>query len=110
MALAMGMHVRCGIEDTLIDQHGNRFTSVQQIQQIVRIAKELGREIANGKNPWRWVIPARGRLAYAIPISPSTSSTSISALATIRWNCLTDWAPTSSATICAPISSGMPES
>ncbi|MBP0632188.1 MULTISPECIES: 3-keto-5-aminohexanoate cleavage protein [unclassified Cupriavidus] len=49
MALAMGMHVRCGIEDTLIDQHGNRFTSVQQIQQTVRIARELGREIADGK-------------------------------------------------------------
>lgn len=49
MALAMGMHVRCGIEDTLIDQHGKRFTSVQQVQQLVRIAKELGREIADGK-------------------------------------------------------------
>ncbi|MFG5861218.1 beta-keto acid cleavage family enzyme [Metapseudomonas sp. CR1201] len=49
MALAMGLHPRVGIEDTIIDQHGKRFTSVQQIQQTVRIAHELGREIASGK-------------------------------------------------------------
>lgn len=49
MALAMGMHPRVGIEDTIIDQKGNRFSSVQQIQQTVRIAHELGREIASGK-------------------------------------------------------------
>jgi uncharacterized protein (DUF849 family) len=49
MALAMGLHPRVGIEDTIIDQHGKRFTSVQQIQQTVRIAHELGREIASGQ-------------------------------------------------------------
>ena len=49
MALAMGLHPRCGNEDTIIDQHGNRFGSVAQIKQTVRVAKELGREIANGK-------------------------------------------------------------
>src|SRR5215471_1771258 len=49
MALAMGLHPRCGIEDTIIDQHGNRMTSVQQIEQCVRVAHELGREIASGK-------------------------------------------------------------
>jgi len=49
MALAMGLHPRCGIEDTIIDQHGKRFSSVQQIQQTVRVAHELGREIASGK-------------------------------------------------------------
>ncbi|MDH4556604.1 3-keto-5-aminohexanoate cleavage protein [Pseudomonas sp. BN417] len=49
MALAMGLHPRVGIEDTIIDQHGKRFTSAQQIQQTVRIAHELGREIASGK-------------------------------------------------------------
>ncbi len=49
MALAMGLHARVGTEDTIIDQHGKRFTSVQQIQQTVRIAHELGREIATGK-------------------------------------------------------------
>jgi len=49
MAMSMGLHPRLGIEDTIIDQHGKRFSSVQQIQQTVRIAHELGREIANGK-------------------------------------------------------------
>ena len=49
MAMAMGLHPRCGIEDTIIDQHGNRMTSVQQIKQCVRVAHELGREIASGK-------------------------------------------------------------
>jgi hypothetical protein len=49
MAMSMGLHPRCGIEDTLIDQHGKRFTSVQQIEQCVRVARELGREIATGK-------------------------------------------------------------
>ncbi|MDR3429406.1 3-keto-5-aminohexanoate cleavage protein [Silvimonas sp.] len=49
MAMAMGLHPRCGIEDTIIDQHGKRMSSVQQIQQCVRVAHELGREVANGK-------------------------------------------------------------
>jgi uncharacterized protein (DUF849 family) len=49
MAMCLGMHVRCGIEDTLYDQHGEKMTSVQQIEQLVRIAKELGREVATAK-------------------------------------------------------------
>ncbi len=49
MAMAMGLHPRCGNEDTIIDQHGQRMTSVQQVQQCVRIAHELGREVANGQ-------------------------------------------------------------
>jgi uncharacterized protein (DUF849 family) len=48
MAMAMGLHTRCGIEDTLWGRKGERMTSVQQIRQLVRIAKELGREVANG--------------------------------------------------------------
>jgi uncharacterized protein (DUF849 family) len=46
MAMCLGMHTRCGIEDTIYDQHGNKMTSVQQIEQLTRIAKELGREVA----------------------------------------------------------------
>ncbi len=49
VALALGLHPRCGIEDTLIDQHGKRMTSVAQIRQLVRISHELGREVANAK-------------------------------------------------------------
>ncbi|MFP3336148.1 3-keto-5-aminohexanoate cleavage protein, partial [Pseudomonas sp. SIMBA_064] len=49
VAMALGLHPRCGIEDTIIDQKGNRMTSVQQVEQCVRIARELGRDIATGK-------------------------------------------------------------
>jgi uncharacterized protein (DUF849 family) len=49
MAMALGMHVRCGNEDTLYDQHGDKITSAQQVQQLVRIAKELGREVATAQ-------------------------------------------------------------
>jgi uncharacterized protein (DUF849 family) len=49
MAMAMGLHTRCGIEDTLWGRRGERMTSVQQIEQLVRIARELGRDIASGK-------------------------------------------------------------
>jgi uncharacterized protein (DUF849 family) len=49
MGMCLGQHVRCGIEDTLYDQHGEKMTSVQQIEQITRIARELGREVANGR-------------------------------------------------------------
>jgi uncharacterized protein (DUF849 family) len=48
MAMAMGLHTRCGIEDTLWGRRGERMTSVQQIKQLVRLARELGREVANG--------------------------------------------------------------
>lgn len=49
MAIAMGLHVRCGNEDTLWGNKGEKKTSVQQIEQLVRIAGELGREVATGK-------------------------------------------------------------
>ena len=53
MAIAMGLHVRCGIEDTLWGRKGQRMTSVQQIEQLVRIARELGREVADGQEARR---------------------------------------------------------
>jgi uncharacterized protein (DUF849 family) len=49
IAMALGLHPRCGIEDTIIDQRGNRMTSVQQIEQCARIARELGRDVASGR-------------------------------------------------------------
>jgi uncharacterized protein (DUF849 family) len=49
MAMCLGMHARCGNEDTLYDQHKNKITSVQQIEQLVRIARELGREVATAQ-------------------------------------------------------------
>ncbi len=49
MALAMGLHTRCGIEDNLWGRKGEKATSVQQIEQLVRLAHELGREVATAK-------------------------------------------------------------
>ena len=49
MAMSMGLHPRVGNEDAIIDHKGERFGSVAQIKQTVRIAHELGREIATGK-------------------------------------------------------------
>ncbi|MCP2293272.1 3-keto-5-aminohexanoate cleavage protein [Nocardia amikacinitolerans] len=50
MAIAMGLHTRCGNEDTLWGRKGQKMTSVQQIQQLVRVANELGREVATAKD------------------------------------------------------------
>jgi uncharacterized protein (DUF849 family) len=49
MAIAMGMHVRVGIEDTLFGPDGKRMTSVQQIEHVVKQARLLNRDVANGK-------------------------------------------------------------
>jgi uncharacterized protein (DUF849 family) len=48
MAIAMGLHVRVGIEDNLWGRKGERLTSVQQIEKAVRIARELYRDVATG--------------------------------------------------------------
>lgn len=53
MAIAMGLHVRCGIEDNLWGKKGERMTSVQQVEQLVRIARELHREVATGMDARR---------------------------------------------------------
>jgi uncharacterized protein (DUF849 family) len=47
MAIAMGLHVRVGIEDNLWGRKGERMTSVQQIEKQVRIARELYRDVAS---------------------------------------------------------------
>jgi uncharacterized protein (DUF849 family) len=50
MAIALGQHVRCGIEDTIwLPDRSRKMSSVQQVEQLVRIAKECGRPVANGK-------------------------------------------------------------
>ena len=50
MAIAMGLHVRCGIEDHLWSQdRKHKMTTVAQIEQLVRISREFGRDIATGK-------------------------------------------------------------
>src|SRR4030095_16686121 len=39
MAIAMGLHVRVGIEDNLWARKGERMTSVQQIEKVVTITR-----------------------------------------------------------------------
>jgi uncharacterized protein (DUF849 family) len=49
MAIALGLHVRCGNEDNLWAQdRKSKLTSVKQVEQLVRISRELGRDIATG--------------------------------------------------------------
>lgn len=50
MAIALGLHVRCGNEDNLWTQdRKGKMSSVKQVEQLVRISREFGREIATGK-------------------------------------------------------------
>jgi uncharacterized protein (DUF849 family) len=53
MAIALGLHVRVGIEDNLWRRKGEKFTSVQQIEQVVRIARDLGRDVASADDARR---------------------------------------------------------
>jgi hypothetical protein len=42
--------VRCGIEDNIWTQDRKaKMGSIKQIEQLVRISREFGREVANGK-------------------------------------------------------------
>ena len=50
IAIAMGLHVRCGIEDNLWTQdRKSKIGTVRQIEQLVRISREFGREVASGR-------------------------------------------------------------
>jgi len=50
MGIAMGLHVRCGIEDNLWNQsRTEKMSTVKQIEQLVRMSREFGREVATGK-------------------------------------------------------------
>lgn len=47
MAIAMGLHVRCGIEDNIWTQdRKEKMGSIRQIEQLVRISREVGRDVA----------------------------------------------------------------
>jgi uncharacterized protein (DUF849 family) len=49
MAIAMGLHTRCGNEDTLWGRRREKITSVRAIEQLARVAHELDRQVATGK-------------------------------------------------------------
>jgi uncharacterized protein (DUF849 family) len=53
IGVALGLHVRVGIEDNLWKRKGERFTTVQQVEQMVRIARDLGRDVATGEDAKR---------------------------------------------------------
>ncbi|RQW44433.1 MULTISPECIES: 3-keto-5-aminohexanoate cleavage protein [unclassified Novosphingobium] len=53
IAIALGLHVRVGIEDNIWRRKGERMTSVQQIEQMVRISEEIGRDVAGGADAKR---------------------------------------------------------
>jgi len=54
IAIAMGLHVRCGIEDNLWTQdHKSKVSTVRQIEQLVRLSREFGREVASGREAHR---------------------------------------------------------
>lgn len=46
MAILLGGHVRTGLEDCLYYEKGKLATNAMLVERVVRIAKELGREIA----------------------------------------------------------------
>ena len=50
IGMALGLHVRCGIEDVLWNQtRTGKMSSVEQIKQLVRISGEFGRPIATAQ-------------------------------------------------------------
>ena len=54
MAIALGLHVRCGNEDNLWTQDRKaKMRSVKQVEQLVRISREFGRDIADGREARR---------------------------------------------------------
>ncbi|WP_328326357.1 MULTISPECIES: 3-keto-5-aminohexanoate cleavage protein [unclassified Streptomyces] len=48
VAIALGVHVRVGNEDNLWRRKGERMSSVEQVEQMVRIADSVGRDVATG--------------------------------------------------------------
>lgn len=61
MSILMGGHVRVGLEDNLFYRKGELATNVQLVERVVRIARELGREIAT---------PAQARKMLGISETP----------------------------------------
>lgn len=49
MGIAMGLHVRCGIEDNLWQQDRKaKMSTVRQVEQLARMSRDFGRAIADG--------------------------------------------------------------
>jgi hypothetical protein len=53
-AMTLGLHVRCGIEDNIWAQdRKSKMSTVRQIEQLTRISREFGREVADGQEARR---------------------------------------------------------
>jgi 3-keto-5-aminohexanoate cleavage enzyme len=46
LSMLLGGHVRTGLEDTLLYEKGVPATNTMLVERVVRLAKELGRQIA----------------------------------------------------------------
>uniref|UniRef100_UPI003F493323 3-keto-5-aminohexanoate cleavage protein n=1 Tax=Cupriavidus necator TaxID=106590 RepID=UPI003F493323 len=53
MGIAMGLHVRVGQEDNMWGRKGERATSVQQVEKMVKLSEQLWRPIASGADARR---------------------------------------------------------
>jgi hypothetical protein len=49
MAVVLGLHVRCGIEKNIRRVKGERFTTVKQIEQMVKLSGGYGRKVATAE-------------------------------------------------------------
>jgi len=49
MAVMLGIHCRVGIEDNIWRVKGERFTTVKQIEQMVRLSEAFGRKVATAR-------------------------------------------------------------
>jgi uncharacterized protein (DUF849 family) len=49
MAVVLGLHPRCGIEDNIWRVKGERFTTVKQIEQMVKLCEGFGRKVATAE-------------------------------------------------------------
>jgi uncharacterized protein (DUF849 family) len=53
MAVVLGLHVRCGIEDNIWRVKGERFPTVKQVEQMVRLSEGYGRKVATAEEARR---------------------------------------------------------
>ncbi len=66
MAILMGGHVRVGLEDNLFVREGVLATNAQLVEKVVRLARELDREIAT-PTEMRAMLGLKGRGAINFP-------------------------------------------
>jgi len=66
VAMAMGGHVRVGLEDNLFVRKGQLATNAELVEKVVRLAKELDREIAT-PTEMRAMLGLKGKDAVTFP-------------------------------------------